>query len=252
MMAGLPKHNGLILFVVVFIVAVSSVAWPQETQPLVLTQESIVEALAANPFSTEKQTQPLVDSFSTAVEASLLSLDQAMEMLALVGWESIESEEDISQALALLEDTLRALLAGEIIDPLSALTEAYNTSLTPDGILHAVSKAGASEETLSQVQSLIAAGLPPGIVLRVTQNALRQDLPKNEIDRILADLASIYAEGASPGQAANQAIGRGSYKHQEHEEEQNTNQDEEGLPEEETNRNGPKKPNNGKKDGTQA
>jgi hypothetical protein len=217
-----------------------------EARLLALDRQPVFDAIGASSAATADQIQALLDAFTAAFDASTLTPEQALEMLGFVGWSSLETTEDIDLAMGLLTDTLSGLVAGAITDPLGALTDAYNAALTPDGIVNAIGRAGASDETISQVQALVAGGLPPGIAVRVTKEALRDGLTQAEIAELLAELAEEYASGASPGQAANAATGQGSYRHQEQEEEQNSNQGDSGDPEEEKNANGPKENGKGK------
>jgi len=152
--------------------------------------------------------------------ASALTPDQALEMLGFLGWASLETAEDIDLAIGLLTQTIAALRDGTITDPLTALTDAYNAELTPDGIVNAIGKAEALDETISQVQALVASGIPPGIVLRVTKDALRNGEDPAEA---LAAFADAYGDPSdpsmSPGQAANQATGRGNQQDKEEDQE---------------------------------
>lgn len=240
MIAGLPNRCFIVAMLLIATSFVSGIAVAQELQTPPTTLEPIIDALAANAATTEQQRQ-LADSFAAALDTGLMLPDQVLEMLEFLGWESLESSEDIELAIALLTETVSALLAGTVTNPLAALTDAYNAELAPDGIVNAIVKAGASDETISKVQALVAAGLPRGIVLRVTKDALREGKDPAEA---LAALADAYGDptdpSMSPGQAANQATGRGSYKYQEQEEEQNANEGVADGPEEEANQNGPR------------
>ena len=208
---------------------------------LLLEQQPVFDAIGANLLATAEQTQLLIDQLTEAFAVSLLTPAQALEMLGFVHWESIEAPEDLEEAISLLTDTLSSLLAGEIVDPLAALTSAYNAAMTPDGITNATSKSGVSDETLAAAQEIVASGLPPGIVLRVTKQAL---LDGKDPAEVLAILAEAYGDPSdpvsSPGQAANEATDRGSYRYEEQEEEQNTNEGDTDGAEVEKNANGPK------------
>jgi len=212
-----------------------------EGRLLLLEQQPVFDAIGANGLTTAEQTQLLVDQFSEAFAASLLTPAQAFEMLEFLHWGSIEAPEDLEEAFSLLTETLSSLIAGEIVDPVTALSSAYNEAMTPDGITNAISKSGVSDETLAAAQEIVASGLPPGIVLRVTKQAL---LDGEDPAEILAFLAEAYGDPSdpmsSPGQAANEATDRGSYRYEEQEEEQNTNEGDTDGAEVEKNANGPK------------
>ena len=221
-----------------------------EAQLLLLEQQPVFDVIGANPAATADQIQQLLDQLASVFDAAMLTPDEALEMLAFLEWESLESPEDIELAITLLTETVDALLAGTVADPVAALTDAYNAELTPNGIVNAIVKAGATDKIISQVQALVAAGLPPGIVLRVTKDALREG---EDPALALAELADAYGDPSdpfmSPGQAANQATGRGTYKYQEQEEEQNTNEGDADDPEKESNRNGPRETGQDKEKG---
>ena len=253
-MAGLPKRILLVLCAFVFLASLSTLAQtdpiePELPDPVIQTPsdvlQPIIDLVESSAVATAEQKQALIDTFSDLIDLEQLTVDQATESLLVVGWEAPELEEDLTLALGLLNDTLAGVASGDITDPVAALIGAYNSELTPDGIVNAITKAGASDETLAQAESLVAAGLPPGIVLRVTKDALRDGLTQEEIDAMLETLAVAYAEGEPAGQAANAATGQGSYKYEEQEQEVNTNEGENEEPEAEKNNNG--KRDNGKK-----
>jgi len=213
---------------------------------LLLGQQRAFDAVTSNDLATEEQKQLLIDALSAAFASSLLTPKQGMELLALLRWEFLTLEEEIALAVSLLAETLDDVMSGAITDPLTAITDAYNAALTPVAIGNVVTKAGATDETLSQVQALVASGLPPGIAVRVTKQALRDGLSEKEIHELLAKLAAEYEAGASPGQAANAATEEGTYQYEDQEKEQNTNVGDSEEPEEEKNTNGPKENSNDK------
>ncbi|MCK5247527.1 hypothetical protein KAR02_11535, partial [Candidatus Bipolaricaulota bacterium] len=101
-------------------------------------------------------------------------------------------------------------------------------------------------EILDQVSSIVASGVPPGILVRIVKEALRDGLSAEEIAELLDALTTAVdeeGEGAW-GQIANDVTGDGEYQDQE----QNENVDGNEEPEEEANEHGDGTDNNGKKD----
>jgi len=249
-MAGLPKRALLLALVPLLLTMVSWLAVGQgiQTPPTIIdvqtdstTLDQITDIVGANPAATDEQKALLIDLFAAAVDAGTLEVSLVGQMLDEVGWQTLD--EGVGEMISLIDETLAAYLSGGIDDPVAALLDAHNASLTPDGIANAVTKAGASPETLDQVQNLVASGIPPGIVLRVTRAGLRDE--GLDVDQLLADLAAVYAENpdTAAGQAANEATNNGSFKHQEQEENENGTENEPGVGsnehrEKETNENG--------------
>lgn len=117
------------------------------------------------------------------------------------------------------------------------------------GPLTAITHAGASEDILDQVASMVASGVPPGILVRITKEGLRDGLSMEEIAAQLdAVIAAVTADEDSWGQIANAVTGDREYQDQE----QNENIDGSEQPEVETNEHGDggdsDQSNNGKKD----
>jgi hypothetical protein len=252
-MAGLPKRMASLclrlLLASIFATAATaddiqspSVILDPPVQTLSDILQPMIELVEANVVVPDEEKQLLIDAFADVIEQGLLTADGAVEMLLTLGWADLSLEKDVALALSLLNDTLEGIASGEIEDPVSALIDAYTAAMTPDGIVNALTKANATEETILQAESLVASGIPPGIVLRITKFALREDeITQEEIAAILDALAAASADGASPGQAANAATGNGSYRHTEQEQEENANQTATDDPEQEENKNGPRK-----------
>ncbi|MGB2983709.1 MAG: hypothetical protein WBC63_07620 [Candidatus Bipolaricaulia bacterium] len=234
-MAGLPKRASLLALVLSLLALASWVGVSQDVQtpPTVIepifdvqtestTLQEITDAVSVNPSASDEEVALLIDLFLSAVDEGGMDVSLVGEMLDGVGWDGID--EGISDVMGLIEEILNAYLDELIEDPVAGLVDAFNASLTPDGIVNAVTKAGASPETISEVLSLVASGIPPGIVLRVTKAALRDD--DLDVSLALADLAGAFEENPdiSPGEAANEATGNGSFKHREREENENTRQ----------------------------
>lgn len=254
-MAGLPNRAFPLALTMLVLTMVSLLGSAQnvQTPPGVIepvldvqtdstTLQQVTDIVGTNPAASDEEKAGLIDLLVTAVDQETLDMFLVEEMLAGVGWETLD--EGIKEMISLIGETLAAYLDGAIEDPIAGLLDAYNATLTPDGIVNAITKAGASLETISQVQSLVASGIPPGIVLRVTKAGLRDE--SFDVTQILTDLGALYAEDpqTSPGQVANEATGNGSFKHQEQEENENGVDAESGpgpreYREEETNANDP-------------
>ena len=259
-MAGLPKRKPILLAIPLALLMLGAFATGVSAQtiqtpsgvidPIIqtpsLTLQPMIDVVEANPIATDEQKQALVDAFTTAIGNDEITVDQAVGMLLELDWAALSTDDEILQAIGLVTDVLAGVASGEIDDPIAALIAAYNAALTPDGIVNAIDKAGATDETITQVEALVASGLPPGIVLRVTKDALRQGRSQEEIDDMLDTLAAAYEDGASAGLAANQATDNGSYKYEEQEQEENTVAGEPDAPEEEENQNGSRETSNGK------
>jgi len=211
--------------------------------------EEILSAIESSSTATADQKTSLLALFEDAVTFDRLDAETAVAMLDLVEWATLPTEEDVVQALDVLHGALTALVADEIVDPLAYITSQLNTALTPEGVPNAITNAGASDETLAAAQELIASSIPPGILVRVTKELLREGASEEEIAERLAILDASYADGASAGPAANEAVGYGSFQYEEQEEEQDAVQGEPEDPKEEQNANGARSDNtnNGKK-----
>ena len=252
-MAGLPKRRQILVVIPLLLLALTACAMAQEIQtpsvvigPIVqspsTTLQPMIDIVEANTDASDDQKQALIDALTSAIGGELITVDEAIGLLNELDWPMASTDDEIAQAIGLLTDVLAGIAAGEIDDPIAALIELHNAALTPDGVVNAITNAGASDETILQAESLVAAGLPPGIVLRVTKDGLSEDLSQDEIDAMLDELAAAYADGSSAGQAANAATGQGSYRHEEQEEEQNANEGEADEPQaaSEENENGPR------------
>jgi len=252
MTAGLPKSVGYIVLSLAILVGISLLGMSQEvqspsvvidpiddvqTEPDVL--QPVFDVVESNPEATEEQKADLIAAFEAAEETGVLTPEQALEMLALVTWDSQMLDGDLQLVYDALLSTLDGLASGEIMDdPLAVLGDTVNKALTPAGTLNALGKAGAEDENLSEVAALVADGMPPGILIRVVKGALRDGLDPAAISALLADLEA-EAVDQSWGQAANAVTdqGQSKNKHQENEENQNENDGENEEPEEETEKN---------------
>jgi len=251
-MAGLPKSVALVAAVTSIAAGLAFWGFAQDVQaPSVVIDfiddpqtsssplQPVYDLIALNPDVTGEQSASLVAAFDAAYDAGALSPDQAVEMLALVGWETLTADGDLGSMLEALKTALAGLAGGEITDdPLAALTNILNLALTPEGTLNALTKAGVADENLSEVAALVAGGMPPGILVRVVKDALRDDPDADlgDISTLLAALEAASEEEQGWGQAANEATGQGEFKHNKKEENKNNGTNEE--PETEKSNNG--------------
>lgn len=101
--------------------------------------------------------------------------------------------------------------------------EVQTGSLTLEGVAKALTQAAADagydEEAQAALQEkldqLVAAGVPPGIVLRVAIQALSSGEEPDALLVLLEGLEeAIVADGAAPGRAANEVTGHGAQQSQ--------------------------------------
>jgi hypothetical protein len=256
-MAGLPKSAGIIALLAVASLAVSLVSVAQDLAPLPIEIElpsdvetassplqPVIDLIEANGETTEDERSILIAAFEAAVDAEVLTPEEALEMLALVTWESRTLDDNLALVIDALETTLAGLVDGEIAgDPLSALAETLGDALSPPGMLTALGKAGTAAENLMEAADLVADGVPPGILVRIIKDALRDGRSTDEISQLLSDLKIAIEENQGWGQAANDVTDQGEFKHRD--EEKNENQGKNDEPEEEANQHG-SQGNNGK------
>ncbi|MGB2982840.1 MAG: hypothetical protein WBC63_03130 [Candidatus Bipolaricaulia bacterium] len=257
MMAGLPKSRHIVVLALLLMASATFVALAEDMQtpsvvidPFIEVQtplEQIVELVDGNVTATAEQKEALVSAFEVVLDAGLLEPDAvvqlAAELLVLVNWESLTEPEALDLRVAAIASVLSEYLADPSIDPLAALATAYTEAVAPPGILNALEKSGVEADALFRVGELVESGLPPGIIIRVTKDALRDGATPAEILEILAALEAATQEDQSWGQAANEVTGQGEFKHQDKEENQNNGKNED--PEVESNQHGAQG-NNGK------
>jgi len=268
MIAGLPRSVRLGLVLMLSLFCLGALAFAQEdvqTPPLVIDPgtDPIDEQTPADVLqpvydfidlcaaAADADKDLLKTAFESAVTGGVLTVDQALGMLGVVGWDTLVDPEIVASALGILGSVLDDLLAGVLTDdPIAVLTLLWNESLTPAGTLNAIGKAGASDAVLAEVSSLVAGGVPPGILVRLTKEALRLGLTEEEILARIEQLGGFEnPEEVSWGSLANEISGKGNSKHQEEEAEANANTEGNEDPEEERNSNSNGNGNgNGKKD----
>ena len=247
MMAGLPKAVTSFLTSVLLLIALSlfvnadelqtgSVVLPPggiQTTSSVL--QPVFDLIEGNSLASSVDTQALETVIAQAVDLGVLTPEQAIAMLEQVSWTSLTDALALTDAASILLTVLNDLVAGTITDPLASLTRLLNELATPAGTLIAIGKAGAPDELLDEVSSLVAGGVPPGILVRITKEGLRNDVPLSVILSQMDAIAEMLAAGEDIpwGQIANDVTGTGEYTYQDAE--QNENVDGNEAPEQETN-----------------
>ncbi len=228
MIAGLPKLHLLLAVILLLGIAFASSAQEIQTPSSVL--EDAIEIVWSNEAISPEQATAVADQILAAVEADAVTPEEVLSMLEdQLGWSEIGDPDRLALAIEALDQVLVGLVEGDIAsgDAADALTETWIDLATPDGVINAIEKAAAQalegdvpEELMTEVGQLIAGGVPPGIVLRVTKDALRSGEDPLE----LLDVLMSAGDDSSWGQAANAATGQGQNKYQEEELEQNTNE----------------------------
>ncbi len=256
-MAGLPKSFFAFLISISLILGLTLAGWADDIQTGsvvvppggVQTSSNVLQpvfdVIDGNPNAAPADQEALKSAIQSAADLGLLTADQALAMLGLVQWTSLTDADALANAASIVLTILDDLVAGDITDPVGALTNLLNQLATPPGTLNAIGRAGASEELLDQVSSLVAGGVPPGIVVRVTKEGLRHGLSMEEIAAQLDVLAAALQSGEDIawGQIANDATGKGANEQQQNQE-MNTNTQGNEDPEQEANANNGKKGEN--------
>ena len=243
-MAGLSKSVFLLLMSLglAFSMSLLGVAQAIQTDSNVL--QPVFDLIDANANPTDQEN--LKEIFENAVTLGVLTPEEALAMLDLVEWDALEETGDIANASTNIQTILTDLISGELTDdPLAALSQLLNVLATPAGTLNAIGKVCDSQGVLDRVSSLVASGVPPGILVRITKQGLRDGLSPEQIMVQLDALAVAVSENEdlSWGQIANDVTNKGENKHQDQEQNANIGGNEE--PEQEENEHGN---NNGKKD----
>ncbi len=237
MMAGLPKSASLLLISLGLAFSMSLLGMAQEIQIDTNVLQPVFDLIDANANSTNQEN--LKETFENAVTLGVLTPEEALALLEMVQWGTLEESADLANASAAIQTILTDLISGALTDdPLAALTQLLNALATPAGTLNAIEKAGASEEVLDQVSGLVAGGVPPGILVRIIKEGLRNGLSMKEITAQLDALAAAVAESedVSWGQIANDVTVKGENKHRDQEQNENIGGNEE--PEQEKNEHG--------------
>jgi len=255
-MAGLPKSGRWWVFVALILVVFPIAVFAQAIDPPIVgsieegtPSDTLADAVALNSVATEEQKEVLIADFAAAIAADRVTLDQALAMLALVSWDTLTDADALAKAIDTMTAVIAGLVDGTIVgDPLVVLADALGTLVTPDGIRNAIARAGGSEELLAQVDDLVAAGVPPGILVRLLEQAFHDGLSEEEIACLL-DALDAGADGDSWGQLVNEITSIGTNLHRDREGNQNKNsgEDEGKEQEEEENQHGNANKGEGKK-----
>lgn len=237
-MAGLPKAFLVLLASLGLIVSITVAVTAQETQTTSDVLQTVFDLIDANLYADPVDQSSLKSDFENAVVIGVLSPEEALAMLDLVQWQTLVEIEDLANVSAAIQTVLDDLVLGVLTDdPLVDLTRLLNELATPEGTLTAIGKAGAPQEILDQVSSLAASGIPPGVLVQITKEALRDGLSTEEIMAQLDALAAAVAEESedvSWGQLVHDVTGEGEYRDQE----RNENIDGNEEPEQEENEHG--------------
>lgn len=260
-MAGLPKAVFVLIGIIgtTIALAIAGVADGVQTDSVVLppaddiqTESNVLQPvfdlIDSSVNADPEDVKALRDDFESSVASGILTPEEALAMLELVRWDTLDSVEDLANATAAIQTVLADLAADPLSgdNPLDVLTQLLNTLATPAGTLTAIGKAGASDEVLDQVSSLVADGVPPGILVRLTKQGLRDGLTMEEITAQLDALSEAIVDGeGSWGNVVNEVMDKGENTYQDEEANVNTEGNEE--PEQEANEHG-NSDNAGKKD----
>jgi hypothetical protein len=251
-MAGLPKWTLLLFILSGLTVGLALTGWADDVQTSSNALQPVFDAIDSNVNADPGDQSALKTAIEDAADLGLLTPEQALAMLDLAQWSTLEDSEALANTAAILQTILADLVAGDITDPVTELTNLLNQLATPPGTLNAIGRAGASDEILDQVSSLVAGGVPPGIAVRVTKQGLRDGLTMDQISDRLDVLAAALAAGEDIawGQVANAAANTEENTYQNTE--MNTNTQGNDEPEQEANAagNGKKDDNPGKGKGT--
>lgn len=202
------------------------------------TSPTLDEVAALNLAASPEQIQTAVDLLAGSITAGTLTADQAIQLLIAADWAALEDGAAIDAMLATLTDLVGGIAAGALtLDQALIALGVSETGTAPDGFLDAITQAGASEATAALAETLVAAGVPPGIVVRIVKQGLNQDaLTDEEVQALLTTLGEL-ADGDSWGQLANEIAEHGSYKHRDRETNANRNDGTSEDPEQETEQN---------------
>lgn len=209
-------------------------AWAQDAT----TTPTLEEVAALNLVASPEQIQAAVDVLTGSVQAGALTADDALRLLIAADWAALEDGESIDAMLVTLAELVAGIAAGTLtVDAAVAVLTDSEASMTPGGFATAITQAGASEATVALAQALVAAGVPPGIVVRIVKQGLNQDaLTDEEVQLLLTTLGEL-ADGDAWGQLANEIAQHGSFKHQDREKNSNHEDGTSGDPEQETEQN---------------
>ena len=224
----------LLLFA--FFVGVGVSGLSEEVQTASATLSTVIQTIQENQFVSEEQETVLSTFFITAIEQGALSPDQALELLATVGWDELTADDKVGLVVRALELALIAVTAedaayDEVLATLAEVVESgklgslaseeHEVAALP-GLFSSLLKTagGMSSDFWDQVEELIAAGVPSGIVARTVRQMLRSGATEEEVLAALEALGEGALQGGHHGQAAEENSSTGN-KHQDREENHN-------------------------------
>ncbi len=228
-MAGLPKSGHWLVLALSLAMLFSCLAHAQVVAPLPSIDEQtpsdvlqpLADVLAQNAVATDVQAAELLAAFSATITAGQLTIEQALAMLALAAWPTLEEAVAVAESAAAIESILQSLSDGTLLDdPLVALALALGLATTPEGVRDAIARAGGSDELLAQVDELVSAGVPPGILVHLTKQSFHDGLDESAIVLYLDELAAT-ADGDAWGQVVNVILDQGANQHRDREENAN-------------------------------
>lgn len=231
MMAGLPKSGRWCAAVVLCVFSLSAFAqtfdpWlplPEvEEQTSSVALQPLIDALGENPVATDAELQSLLDAFASAIDGGWVTVDQGLAMLDLASWSTLSDALSVATATDAMLSVLSGRIDGTVLDPLLALADLLAAVVTPDGVRNAIERAGGSETLLAQVDALVAAGVPPGILVRLTRQTFHDGLEESDVVAIFSDLSGIV-DATAWGQVANDLLDQGSERHRDQEKNVNAN-----------------------------
>ncbi|MCK4570729.1 hypothetical protein KAT84_02145 [Candidatus Bipolaricaulota bacterium] len=230
MIAKRIKVSTISLLVGVLVLSLGVVALGEEVQTDSHTLPGAAGIVEGCGAFTEQAL--LLDLLETAGAGGFLTDEQAMQILTVAGVQSLdgsdpEGEAIVQSALIMVLNAINASMidaegavsvlavALEEGAPLEALAALLDEQATPPGTLNAIWNAAVkagyvqtdSGTLFAQIEIAVQTGTPPGIIVRVAKDALRSGLDPDEQISLLVELLAV--EETSPGQAANQATGKG-------------------------------------------
>lgn len=223
------------LLVFAFFVGVGASGFSEELQTASATLSTVIQTIQENQFVSEEQETVLSSFFITAIEQGALSPEQALELLTTVGWEELTADDNVGFVVRALELALIAVTAedaayDEVLATLAEMVESgklgplaseeHEVAALPGLFSSLLKSAGEmSSDFWNQVEELVAAGVPSGIVARTVRQMLRSGATEEEVLAALEALGEGAPQGGHHGQAA-ESPSTGN-KHQDREENHN-------------------------------
>ena len=197
MIAGLPKLRSLYL-VILLVVCLGGVAWAEKSEaphlqpvepvdlPAVQTGsvslEGIIEAIERNPIASPAQKTSLLNSLGPVIESGLLAEAEALSMLAVIRWSSLKDLESIDAAIVTVGSIASRILDETLFgDPVAEIARLWAEIVMSNGTHRSIDRAAEHagledslvDPVLLEMERLIEAGFPAGVVQLAARNALR-------------------------------------------------------------------------------